>query len=367
MRVFTLSLVFVTASASVYACTSHVGEPVAEQAPTLTPKPTPMPTSTSTPSPPSAGAPAWRWIHFAAPSQPFPDIGPLEVFAGDHACSVVARGEHEAKQVCCTQAQRRWCVSLGEDFVPGVSLACSDDTLFVADYGAIASGARIAAHRLVDGTLLWTREALAIGPQEHSEYFNVVQLRLIEGRLIAYGDESHGAYVEVMDPSSGALLDHARVEPPKVEWQWDASAPEPEPQIELALPEGGRCRFVGESASDRATLECSGAHPWSRELDADFVGRGALALADGLVVLVTWSRIANGARAHAFERETGELVWAREIEGIGPQDHSKYSNLVQIVVNEGLVIVHGDEAHGRYSEALALDSGALRWSIRWPP
>lgn len=362
MRSFTLLLGLLAC-----ACTQHASEPAPQVEPITT---TPMPTtnaepSNAMPSAPHDPTPAWRWIH-AITQGPFADIGPLEVFTSAGPCSIVARGEHESQQLCCTpQGKPRWCAALEHDFVPGVSLASLGELVFVADYPAISSGARIAAHRVESGALVWTRAAKAIGPQDHSEYYNVVQLRIVDERLVAYGSESHGSYVEVMDPQSGALLDHARVEPPQIEWRWD-EVPEPSGEVELALPEGGRCRFVAESSQDRATLECSGANPWQLELDADFVGRGALALTDTQLLLVSWCRIASGAHARAFERTSGKLLWDVWLEGIGPQEHSKYSNLVQIHVERDMLIAFGNEAHGRYAEARALDSGALRWSLRWP-
>lgn len=312
---------------------------------------------------------AWRWIHFEpTPSaRGFADMGPLEVFTHLGVCSVVTRGEHESLQLCCTpHDQPRWCAALEHDFVPGVSLASLGELVFVADYPAISSGARLAAYRIAEGSLVWTREAKAIGPQDHSEYLNLVQLRIVDDRLVAFGREAHGSYVEVMDAQTGALLDHALVEPPQIEWRWDANLPEPGGEVELALPEGGSCRHVADASDERATLACSGSTPWRIELDAEFVGRGALALTDTQVLLVSWSRISSGARARAFERSSGSLLWDIALEGIGPQEHSKYSNLVQIHVERDTLLVFGDEAHGRYAEARALESGALRWSLRWP-
>jgi hypothetical protein len=351
------------------ACPQHASEPSQIEPSTTTPMSTsaaPLPLS----SPPQRELAAWRWIYFGETehefARGFAGMGPLAVDTIAGPCSVVARGEHESLQLCCTPHELpRWCAALEHDFVPGASLASHGELVFVADYPAIASGARIAAYRVATGSLAWTREAAAIGPQDHSEYENRVQLRIVDARLIAYGREAHGSYVEVMDPHSGALLDHALVEPPQLEWRWH-DAPEPSGEVELALPEGGVCRYLAEASDRHATLECSGSTPWQLALDAEFVGRGALALSDAQVLLVSWSRIASGARARAFERTSGRLLWDLALEGIGPQEHSKYSNLVQIHVERGQLLVFGDEAHGRYAEARALESGALRCSLRWP-
>jgi hypothetical protein len=287
------------------ACTSHVAhEPNAER------------DLASEQEPPFVNSNedvAWRWIH---------DVEPKLIHAGSFVCAFTHDDQvHDAGKVCCEGPDKRWCATMREDFVPGIALASDGQRLFVADYPAIASGARFAAYELQSGAMVWSREAIAIGPQQHSQYSNVVQLRLIGDALIAYGDEAHGAYVETMDPATGVLREHATLDRPQVQWSWSESLPEP----------------------DRAQVS------------------------DGQrLVEVTWSRIANGARARAWALADGRLLWDREIEGIGPQDHSKYSNQIQLGLEGGLVIVRGQESHGRYVEALDVATGALRWTVSWP-
>ena len=348
------------------ACTSHGGsEPVIDGGPGSEQEP---PVATATPNPSAHNLPAWRWIHRQAEGGWFADIGPKVIQSGAVTCTFAHDDQsHDAGTLCCDGSIRRWCTDMREDFMPGISLASDGQLLFVADFPAISSGARFAAFQLETGALVWSRDALAIGPQAHSEYFNVVQLRRIDDTLIAYGDEAHGAYVEVMDPLTGALREHAMLDRPVVEWRWDDAAPEPEPTTTIELSGGGRCRFEADER-EQATLQCEpvAAPAWSLNVDADFVGRGAL-LDDGQrIVLVSWSRIANGARARAWSLADGALLWDRAIEGIGPQDHSKYSNLIQIERADELLIVRGREAHGRYVEALALATGELRWTVSWP-
>jgi hypothetical protein len=351
------------------ACTSHrtretTGEPErgSEQEP-----PVASPTPSPTPSPSIDSPTPWRWIHRGEEGGWSADIGPKSIHAGALTCTHQHDDRaHDVGKVCCEGAGKRWCVEMREDFVPGISLASDGQRLFVADYPAISSGARLAAYELETGSMLWTRDALAIGPQAHSEYFNVVQLRLVGERLIAYGDEAHGAYAEAMDPASGSLLEHATLEPPQVAWSW-SDAPEPEPELTLALADGGECHFqAGDDTPSRLRCTPAGASGWTQEFESDFVGRGAMVSDGQRVVVVTWCRIANGARARAWTLADGTLAWDRSIEGIGPQDHSKYSNLIQIALDGELVLVRGQESHGRYVEALELDSGALRWTVAWP-
>lgn len=322
------------------------------------------------PSPPpsAAAVPAvWRWIHRGGEGGWSADIGPKTIHAGGFECTYRHDDEaHDVGQVCC-DGPKRWCAEMHEEFVPGISLANDGVRLFVADYPAISSGARLAAYELETGTILWSRDARAIGPQAHSEYFNVVQLRVIDGTLIAYGDEAHGAYVESMDPATGELREHVTLARPEVKWSWPDPAPEPELAFSLALTGGGECRFEAPEQGP-TTLGCAapGALAWQQVIEGDFVGRGALVSDGQRVVAVTWSRIANGARARAWALADGTLLWDRMIEGIGPQDHSKYSNLIQLGLEDGLVIVRGLESHGHYVEALDIASGALRWTVAWP-
>jgi hypothetical protein len=351
------------------ACTSHRAyEPNAKRDVASEQEPPLEPLATPTVSANENEPAAWRWIHRGGEGGWSADIGPKSIRAGSFVCAFTHDDRaHDAGKVCCEAPGKRWCAEMREDFVPGIALASDGQRLFIADYPAISSGARFAAHELETGAMLWSREALAIGPQGHSEYFNVVQLRRLGDVLIAYGDEAHGAYVEAMDPETGAVLEHHTLERPQVQWSWSDAEPEPEAKSELALAGGGTCRFESDERAE-ATLTCApvGANAWTRELEGDFVGRGALASDGRHVVLVTWSRIANGAHARAWTLADGALGWERELEGIGPQDHSKYSNLIQLDLEDGLVIVRGLEAHGRYVEAIDVASGSLRWTVSWP-
>ncbi|HVH98109.1 MAG TPA: hypothetical protein VM869_05350 [Enhygromyxa sp.] len=309
----------------------------------------------------------WRWIHRGGEGGWFADIGPKTIHAGGFECSYQHDDEaHTLGQVCC-EGPKRWCVEMREAFVPGIALVSDGQRLFVADYPAISSGARFAAYTLESGAMLWSRDALAIGPQAHSEYSNVVQLRLVDGTLIAYGDEAHGAYVEVMDPATGASLHHTTREHLRVGWSWSVRAPEPEPTVTLALADGRECRFEAPEQGP-TTLSCmpDGAPAWARVVEGDFVGRGALVSDGERVVAITWSRIASGSRARAWALADGALLWDRAIEGLGPQDHSKYSNLILLGLEGELLIVRGLESHGRYVEALDVTTGALLWTVSWP-
>lgn len=307
----------------------------------------------------------WRWVHRGEGGWSA-DIGPKQIETTAYRCDFEQPKPDAAGQVCC-EAASRFCVGMQTDFVPGISLASDGWRLYVADYSAIASGARFAAYDLGSGELMWTRAAVGIGPQEHSKYSNVVQLRLIDRALIAYGDEAHGAYIEAMDPKTGELREHTTLVRPRVEWRWDEGSPEPGAVIEQELADAGRCRF---EARDRAPseLRCepNGSPAWTRKFEDNFAfARGVLALDGRRVVTVTWNELVNKSRARAWTLADGELAWDRQLEGAGPQSPGEYSSTVQVEIADGLVLVRAREGHDRYVEALDLDTGAPRWSVRW--
>lgn len=151
----------------------------------------------------------------------------------------------------------------------------------------------------------------------------MVQLRWLNGELIAYGDEAHGSYVEAMDPATGELRQHALLTRPEVE-DWPTDMPEVEPTVSLQLADQGECRLeVVERGPTTLSCQPAGTAGWSHAIEGDFVGRGALVSDGRRVVAVTWSRIASGARARAWSLSDGALLWDRTIEGLGPQSHSK--------------------------------------------
>lgn len=65
----------------------------------------------------------------------------------------------------------------------------------------------------------------------------------------------------------------------------------------------------------------------------------------------------SGCSVVAVELKTGKMRWHTECKGIGPTDHSKYLNLVNIDTDGKRVIINGNEAHGRYVEHLDMVTG----------
>jgi hypothetical protein len=89
-------------------------------------------------------------------------------------------------------------------------IARKEEVLVVAEHGPISSGCALAAHDLVTGKLLWRRHLIGIGPTAHSKYRNRVNLEIVDGFVVARGEESHGNYVEVLEVETGVRVWHKR-------------------------------------------------------------------------------------------------------------------------------------------------------------
>jgi len=80
------------------------------------------------------------------------------------------------------------------------------DTLFVAEYSPIATGCEVIAVDLGTGKRVWKTRLRGIGPTGHSQYSNSVNIETDGAKVIVYGNESHGKYVEHVDMKTGKTL-----------------------------------------------------------------------------------------------------------------------------------------------------------------
>ena len=69
------------------------------------------------------------------------------------------------------------------------------------------------------------------------------------------------------------------------------------------------------------------------------------------------SPIRTGCEVVALDLKTGKELWRTGLQGIGPTNHSKYGNAVNIETDGKRIIVNGNEDHGRYVEHLDLKTG----------
>jgi hypothetical protein len=89
----------------------------------------------------------------------------------------------------------------------------------------------------------------------------------------------------------------------------------------------------------------------------------AVVRGDSLYV-TDYDTISSGCTVVAYNLATGKKAWAKELEGIGPIDHSKYRNYVAMSVERHpkikdafALVVTGWEAQGAYVEVIDLMTG----------
>src|SRR5262245_8439742 len=134
-------------------------------------------------------------------------------------------------------------------------------------------------------------------------------------------------------------------------------------------------------SADAASLKvCADAlpKPWRVEAKFDEWRRGVITISKDGQVLHTWPGheesvflllgdvlyytahhpIASGCTLHALSLQTGEALWATHLKGLGPVDHSKYRNQVNLGVEDMQTLrVFGLESYGGYVEYLDRRTG----------
>jgi hypothetical protein len=79
-------------------------------------------------------------------------------------------------------------------------------------------------------------------------------------------------------------------------------------------------------------------------------------LADTLYV-ADFGPISSGCSLFAYDLTNRKGMWRSKLQGIGPTSHSKYGNMINIEMDEGAILVFGNEVHGRYIEYVDPESG----------
>jgi hypothetical protein len=87
------------------------------------------------------------------------------------------------------------------------------DRLYYADYSPDGTGGAIVAVDLAAGKRLWREPLTALGPIEHSKYFNRMNLAADDGSVRITGNESAGRYIEVKDAATGRTIANRQLPP----------------------------------------------------------------------------------------------------------------------------------------------------------
>lgn len=91
-----------------------------------------------------------------------------------------------------------------------------------------------------------------------------------------------------------------------------------------------------------------------------YLAGGAIAVAADRIYVAQYHRIATGCALSALSAADGRTLWTVRLEGVGPVSHSKYSNRVQLAVDNGDPVVRGWESAARYIERRDGATGAFR-------
>src|SRR5262249_17780327 len=85
-----------------------------------------------------------------------------------------------------------------------------------------------------------------------------------------------------------------------------------------------------------------------------------------VIFIAEFSPISSGCDLAAFDLDARKQLWRCQLRGIGPQDHSKYGNVLNIEMDEGAILVLGNEVHGRYIEYVDPENGVTLGNKKLP-
>lgn len=260
------------------------------------------------------------------------------------------------------------------DFVGGAALAVHEDVLIVASFSRIASGTTLTLYDRRSGQERWSRHLTGLGPIGHSEYYNAVEIRVIDETIEVFGWEAGGRYIErvrLQDGveqrlwrESGERWVEAEVSPVSAWDGWIASEPTASTDVpwswadedrqEIERTEtAGDCTWTG--TMDSSKLTC----PQFRIHLGDWSDAAAISKVDDVLYVAWFHPIASGTRVEAYAAD-GRRIWRQGLWGCGPVSHSKYRNEVRLEVTSTGVTVFGRESSCKYVEVLDPATGEAR-------
>jgi len=78
---------------------------------------------------------------------------------------------------------------------------------------------------------------------------------------------------------------------------------------------------------------------------------------DHILYYAEYNRISTGCNVVAVDLTNGKQLWKTGLKGLGPINHSSYSNAVALELVEGAVKVLGHESKGDYIEFVEMKEG----------
>ncbi len=346
------------------ACTSTEPPP----APVAKPSPAPVVEPEPEPTPPQRfeQTAAWQWTSALAPGTPEVDPSlPNHITNGPVRIEARTRDTGGVEVEQSRDSRSEWITVLGAERGSRAAALQFMGDIVVAHYPPISTGATLARLDRTTGAVVWEVPLEGLGPLSHGQYLSEVQLTGGAGRIRVHGRESAGAYVEVRALEDGALIEHSRVEPALVDRVWTDFESPSAGREGLSLPEGW-------SLSDTKPRRLHYAPPGGPTIDLPLPNDegdcevGHAVQRDDMLYLAHGCSITAGARLHALSLTEGSWQWNTQLQGLGPIAHSAYSNRVRLEWTDGRLFVYGDEAMGRYLEAVEPETGRTLVTKRWP-
>jgi hypothetical protein len=81
------------------------------------------------------------------------------------------------------------------------------------------------------------------------------------------------------------------------------------------------------------------------------------AIGGGVLYYAVFNPSASGCTVIAHDLKAGKQLWKTHLLGIGPVEHTKYRNRVTLEIDEGAVLIKGEELFGHYVEYVDLKTG----------
>lgn len=131
-------------------------------------------------------------------------IAGLVIGARDRRLAGWAHPDETGQKLSVEVGERKFTIE-DEGRGDAVRAIIDENIIYLAHYHNIATGCRLSAYDIRTGKSVWRADVkqLNVG---HSEYYNLVYLSLLAGRLVLEANEAAGAYLQIFDPKTGARL-----------------------------------------------------------------------------------------------------------------------------------------------------------------
>ncbi len=287
-------------------------------------RPAPVPAPVLAPS-----VEPWQWVHIEGP------YAMRDLHEGQQRYELrvdEAADQLRVRKVLGTSADPdspglpQWVRAFESHFVDAATLIHREDRLFMLHHSQIASGCTLRALDPATGQVRWETQLQGLGPVAHSKYRNQVQMRVHGDRVIVYGWESQGAYIEVVDASTGQTIEH-RLVPDALVGAIEAPPDDPPGWVPPRNP------------------------------------TEMLVMDEGLRVEIDWHAGSSGGQVRG--RRGDELEWERPVWALGPLAHSEYLSHLEVEPIGDRVWIRGVESYGKYVEVLEPQTGDVVAWHRW--